>query len=121
MAVEVRAHALGFWDNTRRRPGDVFTVPDDFADKSKWWHRADGQPPAEVLEDRGPNAPGNANAFHVPGSAADVRSRRPASSAKRGKGEDDETDPQPSTAVTGSAALEKPGKGNKPSGDKKVI
>lgn len=83
MGVKVRAHKLGFWDNTRRRPGDEFVVPESFADTSKWWHRADAPPPAEALQDRGPTPPGNANAQHVPGSPADLRNQGGTSSAEQ--------------------------------------
>ena len=83
MAVEVIAHELGFWDNTRRRPGDRFLVPDEFADRAKWWHRADAPPPVEVTGDRGPTPPGNANAQHVPGSPADQKRKGAKSSAAR--------------------------------------
>lgn len=137
MPILVRAHTLGFWDNTRRRVGDEFLVPDDFVDKAKWWHRADGAPPALPGEDRGPTPPGNANAVHVPGSPAAVKAKRPASSAgRKGKGDvaegeegDQEQDGgEPQTApAAGEPALEgKPkaagkGKAKPGSGEKRVI
>ena len=125
MAVEVIAIELGFWDNTRRRPGDRFLVPEEFADKAKWWYRADGPPPAEVTGDRGPTPPGNANAQHVPGSPADQRRKGPRSSAARVV---DQLLDNPAVAEgeDGAAAQDQPkgkGKGGKPAGagDQKVI
>lgn len=74
-AVKVRAIVLGFWDNTRRRPGDEFLVPEEFADKASWWQRLDQ--PAKAKAKRGGEErvtpPGNANAVHVPGSPAATR------------------------------------------------
>ncbi len=82
MAVLVRAHIQGFWDNTRRRVGDEFLVPDDFAKKSRWWHVASELPPEERARAAAVVSPGNANAHHVPGSTAADRAKRPASSAE---------------------------------------
>lgn len=120
MSILVRAHALGFWDNTRRRVGDEFLVPDNFVDKAKWWHRADGSAPSVVGEDRGPTPPGNANAMHVPGSPADEKRKRPASSAGRKDKPDVAEGEEADQAEEGSKAAGK-GKAKPGSGDKRVI
>ena len=106
-AVKVRALALGFWDNTRRRPGAVFEVPEEFADIAKWYERVDGAP-GKPKKKVAPlvTPPGNANAHHVPGSPAAEAARRPASSA---------------AAVKSPVEVTEEARQPQSSGDKKVI
>lgn len=117
--VLVRVHkGVGFWDNTRRRVGDTFYVPASFADNSTWFHRADRPAPVEKVISRGPNAPGNANAMHPPGSPADLAKKRPESSSPKQKpagAEDDDL------TLQDSEKSETSSKDSQPSGDMKVI
>lgn len=105
MPVKVIATALGLYDCTRRRPGDVFLVDDDLAAKgASWFH-----PVGAKAQPRKPGppritAPGNANATHVPGSAEAEATKRGVNTA--------------AVLEEGSPVVDDKAKG---SGDRKVI
>ena len=50
---KVRALQVGYYDHSRRRPGDVFVIADEQAFSARWMERVPEQTPERVT---GPNA-----------------------------------------------------------------